>query len=47
LEDGSEAKTSLSGNISPQGFLVIENPKGSLNNSGDIIILYNSKGEES
>ncbi len=46
LEDGSEAQTSLSGSLSGQGFLVIENPKGSLNNSGDLIILYNSAGEE-
>lgn len=46
LEDGSESKTTLSGNISAQGFLVIKSPKGSLNNDGDIIILYNSKSEE-
>ena len=46
LEDGSEAKTNLSGSLGSHGFLVIENPKGSLNNSGDLISLYNSAGEE-
>lgn len=46
IEEGSEAKTFLIGNISPQGFVIVEKPKGNLNNTGDIVILYNSKGEE-
>lgn len=45
--DGSEAKTVLEGTISSKDddpFFVIENPKGKLNNSGDAIILQDSKG---
>lgn len=40
LEDGSESKTALNGNISPNSFFVVENPKGNLNNGGDMIILF-------
>jgi len=42
ITEGSGAKTQLSGKISKEGagkFIVIEKPKGSLNNSGDIVIL--------
>ncbi len=39
LEDGSETKTTLSGNILKNNFLIIEKPKGKLNNNGDTIIL--------
>lgn len=46
MEDGSEAKTSLEGSISPKGFFTIEKPKGNLNNSGDIVILFSSRGKE-
>ncbi|MFH1946660.1 MAG: lamin tail domain-containing protein [Candidatus Magasanikbacteria bacterium] len=46
LEDGSESRTSLSGNIYSHGFKVIENPNGNLNNSGDLVILFSSSGKE-
>lgn len=42
LEEGSEEQTKLSGEILAHSFFVIESPKGSLNNSGDIIFLYDS-----
>jgi hypothetical protein len=42
LEEGSEAQTDLSETITGHGYLVIEGPKGNLNNSGDIIILYDN-----
>lgn len=45
LQDGSESDTFLHGSITPRNFFVIEKPKGSLNNSGDIIFLFNSKDE--
>ncbi len=45
LEDGSEAKTYLSGVIPTQGFLVIKNPKGRLNNSGEVITLKDFRGQ--
>lgn len=44
LEDGSETETKLSGNIEPKGYVVIESPKGKLNNSGDHIRLLDSAG---
>ncbi|MFA6394286.1 MAG: lamin tail domain-containing protein [Patescibacteria group bacterium] len=47
LEDGSGAKTVLTGKISGSGaekYLVIEKPKGNLNNKGDLIILRDAKG---
>ncbi|OGH77254.1 MAG: hypothetical protein A2983_03995 [Candidatus Magasanikbacteria bacterium RIFCSPLOWO2_01_FULL_40_15] len=39
LQDGGDSKTVLSGVILPQHYLVIEKPKGNLNNSGDSIRL--------
>ncbi len=48
LEDGSKAKTTLSGNLGASGasrYKVIEKPVGNLNNSGDIIILYDASGK--
>ena len=47
IEEGSGAKTSLVGILSGSGkekFLVIEKPKGNLNNAGDIIILRDNNG---
>lgn len=47
LEEGSGAKTSLTGTIGRSGserFLVIEKLKGNLNNTGDIVILRDSSG---
>ncbi len=46
IQDGSLAKTLLSGTIIPKGFFVIEKPKGSLNNSGDLIVLIDPSGKE-
>jgi len=46
LEDGSGAKTALTGKISASGtekYYVIEKPKGNLNNKGDLIILRDVK----
>jgi len=48
IEEGSKAKTSLNGTIGASGanrYKVIEKPAGSLNNSGDIIILYDASGK--
>lgn len=48
LEDGSKAKTNLSGNLGSSGvsrYKVINKPAGNLNNSGDIIILYDTDGK--
>lgn len=45
LEDGSKAKTKLSGIIKAGGsgrYQIIEQPKGNLNNSGDLVMLYTS-----
>lgn len=44
VEDGSETKTTLSGTIAVNGLIVIESPKGSLNNSGDHIELIAPNG---
>lgn len=44
IEDGSETVTELSGNIQSLSFIVIEKPKGILNNTGDIIILKDPAG---
>ncbi|HRH33093.1 MAG TPA: lamin tail domain-containing protein [bacterium] len=45
IEDGAGSKTRLSGNIGgSEPFIIIEKPTGSLNNSGDIIILRNKIG---
>lgn len=46
IEDGSEAKTLLEGTIQSKGFLVVERPKGSLNNSGDRVVLIEPRGQE-
>lgn len=40
LEEGSEARTPLVGAIPAFGFFVFDNPKGNLNNAGDIVMLY-------
>lgn len=40
IEDGSEAKTSITGSIASHGFKVIEQPKGNLNNTGDRVTLF-------
>lgn len=45
LEDGSEARTNLDGQILPHGFFVVNNPAGNLNNSGDIIFLFDPSGK--
>lgn len=45
IQDGSESNTFLHGSITPRNFFVIEKPKGSLNNSGDSISLFNEKDE--
>lgn len=46
LEDGGGIKTRLAGTIGGTNkFFVIEKPNGSLNNSGDILILRNNLGE--
>jgi len=44
VEEGSGKKTLLSGIISANGFYLIEKPKGNLNNTGDIIKLYDPSG---
>ncbi|MCX6739880.1 MAG: lamin tail domain-containing protein [Candidatus Parcubacteria bacterium] len=44
--DGSNTTSVLSGEIEATAYFVLENPKGKLNNNGDIIILQNSSGEE-
>lgn len=46
IQEGSETKTILSGTLLPKGFLVIEKPKGNLNNSGDRIILFDQSGNK-
>lgn len=40
IEEGSASKTFLSGEINPFSYFVVENIKGNLNNSGDLIILF-------
>lgn len=45
IEDSGETKTLLSGSIDANGFFIIEKPKGTLNNTGDEIILYTRSGE--
>ncbi|PIR75407.1 MAG: hypothetical protein CO030_02025 [Candidatus Magasanikbacteria bacterium CG_4_9_14_0_2_um_filter_42_11] len=45
IEDGSEAKTMLEGSIAAHGFIVIDTPKGNLNNSGDIVLLFDPSGK--
>ncbi len=45
LEDGNEIATTLTGTLAPHQFLVIEKPKGPLNNSGDLIVLADGTGK--
>ncbi len=48
IEEGSKAKTFLSGVLGSSGsvrYKVIDKPAGSLNNGGDIIILYDASGK--
>ncbi|MFH1745070.1 MAG: lamin tail domain-containing protein [bacterium] len=48
IEDGTAKKTILSGTISESGasrYFVVEKPKGSLNNAGDLIILRDTSGK--
>lgn len=42
--DGSGATTTLTGIILPQGYFIIDSPKGNLNNAGDVIILKDETG---
>lgn len=44
IADGKDTSTTLSGTLLPFGFFVIDNPKGKLNNDGDIIVLKNNEG---
>ncbi|MBU0661282.1 lamin tail domain-containing protein [Patescibacteria group bacterium] len=44
IEDGSETKTNVSGSIQAKNFLVVDTPKGKLNNSGDYIALFSERG---
>ncbi len=46
FQEGSLAKTTLTGTIVSGQFFVIEKPKGSLNNSGDLLILSDPSGKE-
>ncbi len=46
IEDGSEARSVLSGSISKGGFFVLEKPKGNLNNKGDVVLLFSPDGRE-
>lgn len=44
IEDGGESRTDLSGTIDAKGFVVVEKPKGNLNNAGDQLTLFESTG---
>ncbi len=46
LQDGSLAKTIFTGSIASHDFFVIEKPKGSLNNTGDVVVLSDPSGKE-
>ena len=46
VQDGSLVKTPLTGLIGSHDFFVIEKPKGSLNNTGDLITLSDPSGKE-
>lgn len=46
FQEGSLAKTVLTGTIGAGQFFVIEKPKGSLNNSGDLLMLSDPSGKE-
>ncbi len=45
LEDGNETATALAGTLAPHQFVVIEKPKGQLNNGGDLIVLTDGTGK--
>lgn len=45
LEDGNETATAPSGTLAPHQFLVIEKPKGQLNNIGDLVVLTDGTGK--
>lgn len=40
MEEGSEEETILTGVIPGRGYFLIQNPRGKLNNSGDVITIY-------
>ncbi|MEI6627186.1 MAG: lamin tail domain-containing protein [bacterium] len=44
LTDFSGAVTDLSGSVASHGFLSFDNPKGNLNNAGELVILKNKSG---
>lgn len=44
IEEGSEEQTFLQGTIKPHGFFLVYSPKGNLNNSGDVVFLYDAFG---
>jgi hypothetical protein len=46
ISDGSEADTNLVGEIKAHNFFVVEKPKGSLNNAGDLVLLTDPSGKE-
>jgi len=46
VQEGSNTKTELAGLIPAFGFVIIEKPKGNLNNNGDIVLLFDSSGKE-
>ncbi|PIY93297.1 MAG: hypothetical protein COY69_02360, partial [Candidatus Magasanikbacteria bacterium CG_4_10_14_0_8_um_filter_32_14] len=46
LSDGSEADTVLDGEIDAKNFYVVEKPKGSLNNAGDLVLLTDPSDKE-
>jgi DNA/RNA endonuclease YhcR with UshA esterase domain len=46
IEDGGSTKTILTGSIASMAFFVIEKPKGTLNNSGDAIIIFDKGNRE-
>ena len=49
ITEGSNAKTVLSGQLAGTGagkFLVVEKPKGNLNNAGDVMVLRDRSGRE-
>ena len=43
LEDGSKAKTNLSGSVAR--YKIIEKPNGILNNDGDLVVLFDQSGK--
>ncbi len=44
LQDGSETHTPLEGTLSSRAYILIEQPKGKLNNSGDMVVLRDLTG---